>query len=62
MTEQQKPWSVNQLAEAAGVTPVYVRKLCQAGEIDGAFKVGRAWLIPSESAQRWLDDRQRKTE
>ena len=62
MADSAKPWSVNQLAEAAGVTPVYVRKLCQAGEVDRAFKLGRAWLIPAESAEAWVAKRRERWE
>ena len=62
MTEQDKPWSVDQLADAAGVTSVYVRKLCQAGKIDGAYKVGRAWLIPADVGRAWLASRRERWE
>jgi excisionase family DNA binding protein len=45
------------LAEAAGVFPTYVRRLCAAGKLS-AYKVGRDWLIPAEVGQQWLDERQ----
>jgi excisionase family DNA binding protein len=54
--ERDKPWSVNELAEAAGVFPTYVRRLCAAGKLS-AYKVGRDWLIPAEAGQQWLDER-----
>ena len=37
------------LAEAAaelGLEESWVRRLCAAGRIEGAFKLGRDWLIP----------------
>lgn len=63
MSEQRTiPWAAKELAEVAGVTPVYVRKLCQAGKIEGAYKVGRDWLIPAEEGRAWLENRRSRWE
>lgn len=43
-----------QAAERLGVTPARVRKLCQDGKLEGAFRAGRDWFIP------WPEVRKRK--
>lgn len=35
-----------QAASAAGLSQDRIRALCVAGLIEGAFKVGKAWLVP----------------
>ncbi len=54
--EPNKPWSTKQLAEAAGVTDAYIRRLLIDGRLDG-YKLGREWLIPEEEAQRFIAER-----
>ena len=48
-------WTVAELSEAAGVSTGYVRRLVRAGEIQGGYKVGRAWVVPSWAAEVWLE-------
>lgn len=49
--------TTSQLAESAGVSREYVRRLCTQGEIK-AEKPGVQWLIPREEAERWLRERE----
>lgn len=55
-----KPWSVTELARAAGINASYVRKLCQAGTLAGAYQVGKTWVIPREAGDQWLAQRRSK--
>jgi excisionase family DNA binding protein len=60
--EEHQPtqeWTTDELAQAAGVSTVYIRRLCKNGTI-GARKFGWAWLIPYEEGQRWLEERAAK--
>jgi excisionase family DNA binding protein len=57
-----KPWSVSELAKAAGINASYVRKLCQAGTLAGAYLVGKTWVIPREVGDQWLASRRGKWE
>ncbi len=41
--------SVSQAAERWDVTIRWVQTLCLEGRIDGAFRIGRAWIIPRKS-------------
>ena len=41
--------SVSQAAERWGVTIRWVQTLCLEGRIDGAFRLGRAWIIPRKN-------------
>jgi excisionase family DNA binding protein len=61
-SESKKPWGSADLAEAAGVSDSLVRKYCAKGEIPGAYKIGKTWLIPRETGQQWLDNRRRRWE
>ncbi len=54
-------WTTKDLAEAAKVSPEFVRQEIWAGNIEGQ-KVGRDWVILEEEAQRWLTERQAKQE
>lgn len=62
MTEQAQPWTSETLARAAGVTGAYIRKLARDGKIEGAYKVGRDWLIPAEEGRAWLRQRSERWE
>jgi excisionase family DNA binding protein len=48
--------SSQQAAEKWGITDRQVQSLCQQGKIEGATKLGRAWLIPKD-APKSLDGR-----
>jgi hypothetical protein len=39
--------TTSRAAKLLGMTARNVQYLCEAGKVEGAFKVGRAWLIPS---------------
>jgi len=36
-------------ADAHGLAPVTVRQKCQRGNVPGAVKLGRDWLIPADA-------------
>ena len=38
-----------QAAERWGITDRQVQSLCSQGKIEGATKLGRAWLIPKDT-------------
>jgi len=48
--------TVAALAEAGGVTPGYISRLCRDGRLK-AIKLGTVWLIAERSAERWLEHR-----
>jgi hypothetical protein len=54
-----KFWTTNDLAEAADVSPQFIRQEIAAGNIE-CDKIGRDWAIPEEEAQRWLEERRAK--
>ena len=41
--------STKQMAEKWNMSDRQVRKLCEAGKIDGAIRVGKVWSIPSNA-------------
>ena len=51
-----KIMSSKQAAEIWGITDRQVQSLCSQGKIEGASKLGRAWLIPKD-APKPLDGR-----
>ena len=60
MSDRNSVWSVDELAQAAGVFPTYIRRLCANGKLS-AYKVGeRTWAIPREAGQAWLEERKAK--
>ena len=38
--------TISQAAEKWGITVRRAQVLCSEGRIDGAFRIGRAWIIP----------------
>jgi len=48
--------SSQQAAELWGITDRQVQSLCAQGKVEGATKLGRAWLIPKD-IQKPLDGR-----
>jgi excisionase family DNA binding protein len=42
--------TVTEAARRLGVSPVWIRKLCQAGRVPGAVKAGQTWVIPDLAA------------
>lgn len=40
---------LKELAEQWGVTPKYLRALCREGKIEGAYKNGNIWMIPTDA-------------
>ena len=55
----QVPYTASTLAQAAGVAPTYVARLCRQGRI-AAVKVGRDWWIAREVGDAWLKKREAK--
>ena len=45
-TGEVKNLSVEMAADRLGVTPRYVRRLCQDGRVRGAKRLGHSWVIP----------------
>lgn len=45
-----------ELAEKSGLTDAHIRRLLIAGKIAGQ-KIGRTWLISTEEAQRFINER-----
>lgn len=45
-TGEVKNLSVEMAAGQLGVTPRYIRRLCQAGRVRGAKRLGHSWVIP----------------
>ena len=41
--------SIGEVAKKRGITPRRVQQLCKKGEIDGAVKQGRVWVIPENA-------------
>lgn len=41
--------SVREKAEEWGITPRRVQILCGEGRVEGAVRVGRAWVIPDDA-------------
>jgi len=56
MDEAPRLWSVDELAEAVGLTPRRIRQMCAAGEVQ-AIKVGRDWIISDEEARRVIEEK-----
>ena len=51
--------TTRELAEKAGVSQAYIRRLCVEGVLE-ATRPGRDWLIPEEEAERWLRHHKRE--
>ena len=45
-TGEVKNLSVEMAADRLGVSPRYVRRLCQDGRVRGARRLGHSWVIP----------------
>lgn len=46
-TGDVKNLSVEMAADQLGVTPRYIRRLCQDGRVRGAKRLGHSWVIPT---------------
>jgi excisionase family DNA binding protein len=62
MAEHDKPMGSVELAEKAGVSDAYIRRLCIDGRLPGAYKIGKTWLIPADVGNQWLAERRAKWE
>ena len=40
---------VSKVAEKWGISERGIQVLCGEGRIDGAFRIGKAWIIPSDA-------------
>lgn len=56
MTKVYTAKELAQMARARGrpVTTGYIRRLCRDRRIPGAYKIGPAWVITHEQAEKWL--------
>lgn len=61
MNERTVPYTTEELAEAAGVSDVYIRQLLVKGKLCG-LQIGIKWLIPAETALSWLCERRLRWE
>jgi len=59
--ERALPFTVKELAEAAGVHVSYIRQLLQTGKLDG-YKQGRDWFVPVDVGRAWLASRRERWE
>lgn len=59
MSELPDVMTAQQLAHLAGVSGVYVARLCRTGRIPAA-RLGPSWMIKREAAEAWLAGRRRK--
>ena len=41
--------TIKEYAEALGLAPVSVRRKCLRGNLPGAVKIGRDWLVPADA-------------
>jgi predicted site-specific integrase-resolvase len=55
--DRVEPWTIRELAKAAGVDPSYIRRLCVSGRMQ-LIKPADLWVIPAEEGQTWLRARQ----
>jgi hypothetical protein len=60
--ERVEPWTIKELAEAAGVDASYIRRLCIQGKLEGAKKPARDWLIPAQVGADWLKQKRARWE
>lgn len=49
-----QPLTTKEVAQRLGVTEGWVRVLCISGQLEGASKHGRAWMIPPEAIEKYL--------
>jgi len=59
--ERTKPYTVTELAIAAGVSDSYVRRLLREGKFTGEI-YGKTWLIPADVGRAWLQSRRARWE
>jgi len=52
-------WTARQLAEVAGCSTAYIRRLLIDGVLRGR-KIGATWIISLAEGNRWLENRQRR--
>ena len=57
--ETPGPYTASSLAEAAGVAPTYVARLCRAGKLE-CRRLGPVWLIARAEGKRWMASRRAK--
>jgi hypothetical protein len=57
--KQDQLWTTKSLADAAGVSGTYIRRLLLSGKLDGT-KLGRDWAITHEAAQKFLDRKDKR--
>ena len=43
--------TVNETAEKWGLTPRRIRAMCSSNMIEGATKIGKEWVIPSNAVR-----------
>lgn len=48
--------SISQTSEKWGISQRRIRKLCEEGRVEGAFKMGAYWSIPND-AEKPKDNR-----
>jgi len=58
-SQGKRHYTVNELAELAGVTPTRVRQILLEGQELKGEKHGFMWLISAAEAERWIKTRQK---
>lgn len=57
----KEQWTTTELAEAAGVSSAYLRRIMLEGRLQ-AVKVDRQWFIGNQAAQDFLNRKEKKCE
>ena len=52
-------YRIKEAAVLMGLSPAVLRNLCLRGELEGVYKVRASWRIPSESIERYIEQKQR---
>lgn len=60
MEEHKSIRTSRELAQEAGLTVSYIRRLLRNGIIKGEKPGGRDWLISDDEAKRWLEEKRQK--
>lgn len=51
---EQLTYTIQQACEVSGIDRQLLLRLCRAGEVPGARKVGRRWFLPRRAFETWL--------
>lgn len=49
--------TVTEAARKSGLSPALIKHACADGEIDGAYKIGKAWVFTPDAFDNWNTNR-----